>query len=58
MLGRKLMMKFYFNCHIQWFKGIITAYNGLTRKYGVYFPYDKQTEYVLEDDEDIRFVEW
>jgi len=21
-------------------------------------PYDKQTEYVSEDDEDIRFVEW
>ena len=57
MLGRKVMMKFNVNCQTQWFKGIITAYNGLTRKYGVYFPCDKQTEYVSEDDEDIRFVE-
>ena len=51
------MIKFNINCQIQWFKGIITAYNGLTGKYGVYFPYDNQTEYMLEDDEDIRFVE-
>ena len=35
-----------------------SAYDGLTGKYGFYFPCDKQTVYMLEDDKDIRFVEW
>jgi len=52
------MMKFNVYVQIQWFKGIINAYDGLIGKYGVYFPCDKQTEYVLEDDKDIRFVDW
>ena len=50
MLGRKLMMKFNVNHKPQWFKGIVNAYDGLTGKYGVYFPYDKQTVYIREDD--------
>ena len=45
MLGRKLMMKFTVNCKLQWFKGIDNTYDGLTGKYGVYFPCDKQTVY-------------
>ena len=58
MLGRKLMMKFTVNCKLQQFKGIVNAYDGLTGKYGVYFPCDKQTVYILEDDKDIRFCDW
>ena len=52
------MMKFTVNCKLQWFKGIVNAYDGLTGKYGVYFPCDKQTVYILEDDKDIRFCDW
>ena len=52
MLGRKLMMKFNVNHKPQWFKGIVNAYDGLTGKYGVYFPCDKQTVYIQVDDKD------
>ena len=58
MLGRNLMMKFTVDCKPQWFKGIVNAYYGLTGKYGVYFPCNKQTVYILEDDKDIRFCDW
>ena len=37
MLGRKLMMKFTVNYKLQWFKGIVNAYDGLTGKCSVYF---------------------
>ena len=40
-LGRKLMMKFNIYHKPQWFKGTVNAYDGLTGKYGVYFPSDK-----------------
>ncbi|XP_065893745.1 uncharacterized protein [Dysidea avara] len=58
MLGRKLVMKFIVDRKIKWFKGIINAYDGLTGKYGVYFPFDKETVYIFENDEDVRFVDW
>ena len=51
-------MKFNVNGKTEWFKGIVNAYDGLTGKYGVYFPCDKQTVYMLEGDKDIRFVDW
>ena len=41
MLGRKLMVKFNVYHKPQWFKGTVNAYDGLTGKYGVYFPSDK-----------------
>ena len=35
----------------EWYNGIICSYNGMTRKYGVYFPCDGQTiDTDLEDD--------
>ena len=58
MLGRKLLMKFNVNGKTEWFKGIVNAYDGLTGKYGVYFPCDKQTVYILEGNKDIRFIDW
>ncbi|XP_065917976.1 uncharacterized protein [Dysidea avara] len=58
MLGRKLVMKFIVDRKIKWFKGIINAYDGLTGKYGVYFPFDKETVYIFENDENVRFVDW
>ena len=33
-----------------------TMYDGLTGKYGVYFPCDGETVYVYADDKDMRFV--
>ena len=58
MLGRKLQIKFNVKGKTEWFKGTVNSYDGLTGKYGFYFPCDKQTVYMLEDDKDIRFVEW
>ena len=58
MLGRKLMMKFTVNRKTECFKGIVNAYDGLTGKYSVYFPCDKETVYILEDDKKIRFADW
>ncbi|XP_065905958.1 uncharacterized protein [Dysidea avara] len=57
MLGRKLVMKFIVD-KIKWFKGIINTYDELTGKYGAYFPFDKETIYIFENDEDVRFVDW
>ena len=58
MLGKKLVMKFMVDRKPKWFKGIINAYDGLTGKYGVYFPFDKETVYIFENDKDVRFVDW
>jgi len=51
-------MKFMVDRKPKWFKGIINAYDGLTGKYGVYFPFDKETVYIFENDKDVRFVDW
>ena len=51
-------MKFIVDRKIKWVKGTINAYDGLTGKYGVYFPFDKETVYIFENDEDVRFVDW
>ena len=34
----------------QWYEGVISSYNGLTGKYGIYFPCDGMA---LFDDEDM-----
>ena len=36
----------------EWYNGIICSYNGMTRKYGVYFPCDGQTIVTDLEDED------
>jgi len=51
-------MKFIVDQKIKSSKSIINAYDGLTRKYGVYFPFDKETVCIFENDEDVRFVDW
>ena len=50
-----VMMKFTVNHKQQW---IVNAYDGLTGKYGIYFPCDKQTVYIREDNKDIRLCDW
>jgi len=38
----------------EWFEGVICSYNGITQKYGVYFPCDGQTVDTCLDDEDME----
>ena len=46
-MGRKLKMKFYVkdSGQHQFFSGQIIKYDGLTGKYGVYFPFDGEVVY-------------
>ena len=55
LMGRKLKMRFKVMGKIQWFEGQITNYDGLTGKYGVYFPIDQETVYIFPDDKDVSF---
>ena len=41
----------------QWYEGQITTYDGLTGKYGVYFPTDKETVYIYTDDKDVKYLD-
>jgi len=56
-LGRHLKMKFLIRDtgRTQLFDGQITTYDGLTGKYGVYFPCDGKTVYIYLDDKDVIF---
>ena len=56
LMGKKLKMRFKVNGKIQWFEGQITNYDGLTGKYGVYFPIDKETIYIFPNDKDVSFL--
>ena len=40
-----------------WFRGIISSYDGISQKYGIYFPSDKETVFASLDDEDLQLVE-
>ena len=42
-LRKKVNMKFETSAGEQWFNGMITSYDGLKGKFGVYFPSDGQT---------------
>ena len=55
-MGRKLKMRFKVKGKIQWFEGQITNYDGLTGKYGVYFPIDQEIVYIFPDDKDVTFL--
>ncbi len=58
-MGRKLKMRFHIKetGRLQWFDGQITTYDGLTGKYGVYFPYDRTTVFIDPNDGDVEFIE-
>ena len=55
-LGNNVRMKFEdTKGKPKWYEGVIVSYNGMTKKYGIYFPCDKQTvETSLADDDDIE----
>ena len=56
LFGKSVEMKFKVPGKIQWFKGQITMYDGLTGKYGIYFPCDSETVYVYPNDKDLAKV--
>ena len=53
---KKLKMRFKVEGKLQWFYGQIMNYDGLTGKYGVYFPIDQETVYIYLNDKDIIFA--
>ena len=59
MIGKEVRMKFEIedSDSCEWFHGIISSYNGITQKYGIYFPSDKETVYAELEDDDLELVE-
>ena len=56
-LGKDVQMKFVdAKGKYKWYDGVIVSYNGSTKKYGIYFPCDKQTVDTHLDDEDLMFI--
>lgn len=53
-MGRNLKMKFKLKetGWTQWF----TTYDGMTGKYGVYFPVDQQTIFIYPNDKDVEYL--
>ena len=41
----------------EWYEGVISSYNGLTGKYGLYFPCDGKTEDASFNDEDMELID-
>ena len=58
-IGKQVKMKFQIveSDISEWFQGIISSYDGVTQKYGMYFPSDKETVYTSLDDEDLELLE-
>ena len=57
-LGKAVRMKFEVTPGVEkWFSGIICSYNGITYKYSVYFPCDKETIETILDDPDLEIVD-
>ena len=58
LMGKKVKMQFFIEDtgKNEDFIGQITTYDGVTGKYGVYFPCDEEVVYVSPDDEDIVFL--
>ena len=50
-------MKFETSAGEQWFDGMITSYDGLKGKFGVYFPSDGQTVDTSLGDEDLEICD-
>ena len=55
-IGKQVRMKFEIvdSNTFEWFEGIVSSYDGITQKYGVYFPSDEETVFVSLDDEDLE----
>lgn len=57
-MGKKVRMKFEVSDsgEIEWYEGIISTYNGINQKYGVYFPCDQETVFINFDDSDFEII--
>ena len=55
-IGKQVRMKFEIvdSNTFEWFEGIVSSYDGITQKYGVYCPSDEETVFVSLDDEDLE----
>ena len=40
-----------------WYNGIVASYNGITGKYGIYFPCDGQVEEASFEDNDMEIID-
>ena len=58
-MGKKVRMKFEItdSGDSEWYEGIISTYNGINQKYGVYFPCDQETVFVNLDDSDLEIMD-
>ena len=51
LMEKTIKMKFSIKGGVEkWYKGTVISYDGRSWKYGVYFPCDKQTVFILPDD--------
>ena len=41
----------------EWYEGVISSYNMITGKYGIYFPCDGTTEEASFDDDDLEIMD-
>ena len=56
-IGKRARMKFEDEEGVgQWYEGVVSSYNTITGKYGVYFPCDGQTEEASFDDDDLEVM--
>lgn len=61
-IGKKARMKFHIaesdsDDKCEWFFGVVSSYDGIQQKYGIYFPCDGETVYASLDDEDLEIID-
>ena len=52
-IGKRAKMKFDNKGEEKWYEGVVSSYNVITGKYGIYFPCDGTTEETSYDDADL-----
>ena len=59
LMGKRVQMKFETNQSgsCEWFEGVISSYDGINQKYGIYFPCDKDTVFASLDDDDLDIID-
>ena len=58
-IGKKVRMKFHIGASdkCEFFFGVVSSYDGIQQKYGIYFPCDGETIYASLDDEDLEIID-
>ena len=59
LMGKQVRMKFDVSKSgkTEWFQGIVSSYDGINQKYGIYFPCDGETVFAKLDDEDLEIID-